>query len=203
MALNDNPTLVEIVDEIERLNNLIVDRGRAKTITPSTSNKTLNKGYYKGDITVKGDSNLVASNIIIGKSIFGVSGSATVSTLGGKKWASGSSIISKENKTFNTADIKSIGYKYIEINNLGFIPTIIIARCDSSVSEYLSYYIGNGNMFGGKTFKTQSGYTGNINSNASTINFAFDSVTNPSDGVYIMPVQNVSSSAIFEWIAYE
>ena len=95
MALSENPTLEEIVDEVERLNNLIVSRGGAQTITPSTSNKTLNKGYYKGNITIKGDANLVSSNIISGKSIFGVSGSATVSSLGGKKWASGTATTTK------------------------------------------------------------------------------------------------------------
>ena len=89
MALNENPTLQEIVDEVERLNNLIVDRGGSQTITPSTSNKTLNKGYYKGNITIKGDANLVASNIVSGKSIFGVNGNVTVSSLGGVKLVAG------------------------------------------------------------------------------------------------------------------
>lgn len=48
----------------------------AETITPGTSNKTaVAKGVYTtGAVTVKGDSNLVASNIRSGKSIFGVSG---------------------------------------------------------------------------------------------------------------------------------
>ena len=50
----------------------------AKTITPSTSNQTaIAKGKYaSGAITVKGDSNLVASNIVDGVSIFGVAGNA-------------------------------------------------------------------------------------------------------------------------------
>lgn len=48
----------------------------AKTITPSTSNQTaIGAGYYTtGDITIAGDSNLTANNIISGKSIFGVAG---------------------------------------------------------------------------------------------------------------------------------
>ena len=61
----------------------IANRGGAQTITPGTSNKTLNAGYYSGNITVAGDADLVAANIVSGKNIFGVAGSATVSSLGG------------------------------------------------------------------------------------------------------------------------
>jgi hypothetical protein len=50
----------------------------AQTITPSSSNKTVacNGKYMTGDISVKGDANLVASNIVSGKTIFGVAGNA-------------------------------------------------------------------------------------------------------------------------------
>ncbi len=52
----------------------------AQTITPSTTDKTISSGVYlTGTQTIKGDSNLVASNIVSGKSIFGVTGSATTS----------------------------------------------------------------------------------------------------------------------------
>jgi hypothetical protein len=47
----------------------------ATTYTPTTSNQTIAKGYYLTGIqTIKGDSNLVAANIVSGVSIFGVSG---------------------------------------------------------------------------------------------------------------------------------
>jgi hypothetical protein len=48
----------------------------AKTITPGTVSQTaINSGTFAtGKITVKGDSNLKAENIVSGKSIFGVSG---------------------------------------------------------------------------------------------------------------------------------
>ena len=51
----------------------------AKTITPGTTNQTAVTAntYVGGTVTVKGDSNLVASNIVSGKSIFGVVGTAT------------------------------------------------------------------------------------------------------------------------------
>ena len=57
----------------------MTNRGGAQTITPGTSDKTLNSGYYSGDITVKGDSNLKAGNIKSGVSIFGVSGTLSSS----------------------------------------------------------------------------------------------------------------------------
>jgi hypothetical protein len=48
----------------------------AKIITPGTANQTAVAAntYVGGDITVKGDSNLVARNIKKGTSIFGVAG---------------------------------------------------------------------------------------------------------------------------------
>lgn len=51
----------------------------AKTITPSTTDQVaVSSGYYTGgNITVKGDSNLIASNIKNGVSIFGVEGTHT------------------------------------------------------------------------------------------------------------------------------
>ena len=51
----------------------------AKTVTPTTSNQTAvaSGRYTTGAVTVKGDANLVPANIVSGKSIFGVSGSAT------------------------------------------------------------------------------------------------------------------------------
>jgi hypothetical protein len=56
----------------------------AKTITPSTTDQiAVSSGYYTGgNITVKGDANLKAENIVSGKSIFGVAGTATTGTGG-------------------------------------------------------------------------------------------------------------------------
>ena len=49
----------------------------AATITPTTSDQVVASGYFlTGAQTIKGDANLVASNIITGASIFGVVGTA-------------------------------------------------------------------------------------------------------------------------------
>lgn len=51
----------------------------AETITPGASDKTIASGQYlTGVQTIKGDANLVAGNIISGKSIFGVSGNVVI-----------------------------------------------------------------------------------------------------------------------------
>lgn len=53
----------------------------AATITPGTSNQTIASGtYLTGTQTISGDANLVAGNIISGKSIFGVAGSVSFVT---------------------------------------------------------------------------------------------------------------------------
>lgn len=54
----------------------------AQTITPTTTNQTIASGkYLTGAQTIKGDANLVASNILSGVSIFGVQGSVSFQTI--------------------------------------------------------------------------------------------------------------------------
>ena len=54
----------------------------AATITPTTSAQTIASGtYLTGTQTISGDANLVAGNIVSGKSIFGVAGSAQIPSI--------------------------------------------------------------------------------------------------------------------------
>ena len=65
----------------------------AATITPGTTNQTISAGtYLTGVQTIAGDSNLIGSNIISGKSIFGVPGSVSFSTIYTGSTAPGSSM---------------------------------------------------------------------------------------------------------------
>ena len=50
----------------------------AQTYTPGTEDQTISSGrYLSGAQTIKGDANLIPENIVSGKSIFGVEGSAS------------------------------------------------------------------------------------------------------------------------------
>lgn len=64
-----------------------VTKKSAQTYTPGTSDQTIGSGQYlSGTQTIKGDSNLVGSNILSGKTIFGVPGSVVI-----QKYYTGSS----------------------------------------------------------------------------------------------------------------
>ena len=71
----------------------------ATTYTPSTSNQTIAAGTYcSGVQTIKGDSNLIASNIKSGVSIFGVNGTVQTSSVQTK---SGTFRVSNGSATIN------------------------------------------------------------------------------------------------------
>lgn len=92
----------------------------AQTFTPSTSNQTINAGQYlSGTQTITGDADLIASNIISGKNIFGVAGSATVASLGGVLQSSGTVTALKANSS-----TISMGHTI----NIGFNPRVVVAH---------------------------------------------------------------------------
>lgn len=54
----------------------------AATITPGTSNQAIASGtYLTGTQTISGDANLLAGNIVSGKTIFGVAGTAQIPSI--------------------------------------------------------------------------------------------------------------------------
>lgn len=54
----------------------------AQTYTPTTSDQTINANQFlAGAQTIKGDTNLVGSNIVAGKTIFNVAGTATLPSI--------------------------------------------------------------------------------------------------------------------------
>ena len=71
----------ELIDQDGNVVTGTIPTKTAATITPGTADQTISSGIYlTGVQTIKGDSNLVASNIKSGTSIFGVTGAYVDST---------------------------------------------------------------------------------------------------------------------------
>lgn len=93
----------------------------AETITPGTSNQTAvaSGRYTTGEVTVEGDSNLVAENIKSGVSIFGVSGSYTGSGGDGSTDIEDALITRTLSGTYTNSRITTIGdYAFCGNENL-------------------------------------------------------------------------------------
>jgi hypothetical protein len=113
----------------QTITGTMTNRGGAQTVTPGTSNKTLYSGYYSGNITVQGDSDLIASNIKSGVNIFGVTGSYA---------GSSSSLTTKTiNTEFGLDDIYN-GSKTISVNMGSKTPSLIILN--GYINIVNSYY---------------------------------------------------------------
>jgi hypothetical protein len=113
----------------QTITGTMTNRGGAQTVTPGTSNKTLYSGYYSGNITVQGDSDLIASNIKSGVNIFGVTGSYA---------GSSSSLTTKTiNTEFGLDDIYN-GSKTISVNMGSKTPSLIILNGYINITN--SYY---------------------------------------------------------------
>lgn len=104
----------------------------AVTITPSTANQAIAAGYHNGSGVVNGDTNLVAANILNGKSIFGVAGNVTA-----RQYASGTATSSSSTVNF-TAGTNTYGgtqtvstFYYLNVGT-GFQPTTVLIYQNTS-----------------------------------------------------------------------
>lgn len=110
-----------------------LDTQAAQTITPGTSNQTIPSGLYlTGTQTIKGDANLVASNIKKGVSIFNVLG--TLAASGGAS-----------NMATGTITLASTTNAEVEVtHNLGVTPNIVIwvleDKADDAAVANMSVY---------------------------------------------------------------
>lgn len=113
----------------------------AKTYTPGTSNQTIAAGVYlSGAQTIKGDSNLTAENIVIGTSIFGVTGTSPIAStyyqctaVSGDTW-SGKKLVMDSAGNYSVSDTVTTG-----LTCSGFTPEvggIYLEDTMVSVDEY-------------------------------------------------------------------
>ncbi|MCL6617359.1 MAG: tail fiber protein [Anoxybacillus ayderensis] len=116
--------------------------GSGTIITPSTSDIAIPQGYYGGALTdgkVKGDPNLIASNIKQGVSIFGVVGSL----IQGKKWARGTVTSSSSQEIFYDSYGNSQSRYYVSVGGLPFSthPSTILVW-NSYIFSFTIYHSG-------------------------------------------------------------
>lgn len=112
----------------------------AKTITPSTSSQiAVSSGYYTGgNITVKGDANLVAGNIKSGVSIFGVNG--TYAGSGGSSSGDTSmedGLVTRTLTSYTNSRITSVSdYAFYYYSNLVSVSFPACTNIGSSTFQY-------------------------------------------------------------------
>lgn len=155
----------------------MANRG-AYNITPDASNITIPQGYHSGAGVVYGDADLVSGNIISGKNIFGVVGSATQETRGKVLLAYGytpeSWVKSYDNSPSGTGTITVYSYggiRYHQINPQSGSYQIVYATANPIDLTYYSYLIcvseeisnGGGCWFGIATVRDDYSYTAKYN----------------------------------------
>lgn len=127
LGVNSTITLPEGHYNSIKITQSLTTKG-ATTYTPKTTNQSISANQYlTGVQTILGDANLIASNIISGKSIFGINGNATIQSLGGAKVFIGSKSITVAKGEPNVFSV-----------NIGFRPTTVFARVDGSNSTMCS-----------------------------------------------------------------
>lgn len=158
----------------------------AATITPGTSNQTIAAGQYLSGVqTIKGDTDLVASNIKNGVDIFGVVGTLTAASLGGKKYATGT--------------ITSLNLSKITITSLNFTPKYLMIYAKGA--SYYQYFI----YFNGLYHCTWASFDGSTYSDARSTT----KLTVNNDGFELIRTEGISfgtggsNFSALDWIAFE
>ena len=159
---------------VEAVSNTYVGSGvtkkAAQTITPGTADQTLAAGQYlSGAQTIKGDSNLLASNIKSGVSIFGVSGSYSGSS-GGGSLTSKSGTITTSSFDTGFSEIVAIIIDKVSVNSTGmtmasFIP-IIGKGTISGCSSYNTYMKQHASKISSNSCNVEGGIFNWVDTNA-------------------------------------
>lgn len=152
----------------------------AATITPKTTNQTIAAGtYLSGTQTIAGDADLVAANILAGKNIFNVAGTA-------KRQASGS--------TTSTTVAATLGWQpskvLIKYGAGGFM--LLSSTADLYYRSYDSY----GAYTQYSYYSIYMSYDGTLTKHLTTTSMT-------TTGFSIVVVGYYTATDTFSWIAYE
>lgn len=175
----------------------------ALNLTPGAAAISIPSGYTSGG-TVSGDANLIAANILSGKSIFGVAGSVIP-----RKYATGTVTRSVGTATFTyVTTSRTVDLYYITVSGLSFEPKIIVAYCRFAAlgivySTMDDGFNGSGSFRRCKAFKFDASYVRDlpihdiqadispayVNSTGFQLPSLTGSTTDP-------------SSYVYEWVAF-
>lgn len=169
----------------------------AATITPGTTNQTIASGVITTGVqTVLGDPELIASNIVSTANIFGVQGTASISSLGGRRVASGTVTQSATSKTFYTGSGSATGRYYAQIRGLSFVPSTIVIWGTATGTKPFTVY--KSTPFYGSAYIIIGQY--HESSTASISEYSFQNTgVQLSNGDYDVPFYSTTGS----WIAFE
>lgn len=157
----------------------------AATITPGTTNQTIAAGQYlSGAQTIKGDPNLVSANILSGKSIFGVNGSATVELFASGTTISGSSTV----QTAYSWGYTSEKFYQLNVYNLSFKPKAVLIREGENMIMYIEDF-SNSNPYQVLTYNND-----NSNNQAFMVDIKYGSSYSVYNGGFRLPVLKGSTS---------
>lgn len=169
----------------------------AQTYTPGTTNLTIASGQYlSGTQTILGDANLVSANILSGKSIFGVAGSATpLRIASGNVTSSLSKVLYFYEVVYGSGSLQY----HIVVSGLTFLPKFIFARWFSGNTVSGVFYSEQSIQFGDQGESKVLMFSESASNPGYSESFKLDSNCYVNATGFRLPV--TASNKVFDWFA--
>lgn len=119
---------------------------------------------------------------------------------GGKKWASGTSVLSSTKSSFTYSGTTASPSHYYTDIQLDFTPSLIVVVGHSIATEYLAVFNSMGQVYSKDNIKFAT--YGQSNASQNTYNFKIDDYVSLGDNIYRIPMIPSIATGI-TWYAYE